>query len=121
MSDEHTGPVFVLLIEDLAELRELIAHWLSSSGYEVAPASSAAEAWALIERRGFPDLLATDQQLEGMTGLEFALRCRSLKPGLPVLLFSGDLGAADLDAGMGALPKPFDRNQFLEMVRKLSS
>ncbi|MCL4793679.1 MAG: response regulator [Bryobacteraceae bacterium] len=112
---------YILLVEDLADLRDLIVHWLTSSGYEVAAAGSAAEAWELIERRGFPGVLATDQHLQGMTGLDFALRCRSLKPDLPVLIFSGDLQDLDLDAGMKILPKPFTCAQLLEKLLRLTA
>src|SRR6478672_1763915 len=59
------------------------------------------------------DLLLTDQTMPGMTGLSLSQIATRLRPGLPVLLYTGNaagIGAQELaDAGVAALlRKPFD-------------
>ena len=72
--------------EDLPRtLRKLI---LQKQGYQVIPASSGAEALALLERGGI-SLVLTDQLMPGMTGTELTKLVKSTRPAMPVILISG--------------------------------
>lgn len=72
--------------EDLPRtLRKLI---LQKQGYQVIPASSGAEALALLERGGIR-LVLTDQLMPGMTGTELTKLVKSTRPAMPVILISG--------------------------------
>lgn len=48
----------VLLVEDEAEVRQLLAHSLRSAGYLVDVAASAAEAWARLEDAAYGVVIA---------------------------------------------------------------
>jgi DNA-binding response OmpR family regulator len=64
-------PARLLLAEDDDELRHCIAHELRRKGYEVDEAFSGFEAIALISRHSDPyDLIISDLQLHGISGLE---------------------------------------------------
>ena len=66
----------VLLVEDEADIRELIRYSLAQAGLEVEEASDGAE--ALDKLRAFaPDLIVLDLMLPGMPGLEVCQRLRS--------------------------------------------
>jgi len=83
----------VLVVDDessvLNLMRELLANW----GLEVSAATSATEAYALLQEdvERF-DLLLTDQSMPAMTGVELAEAAHVLRADLPVILYSGNLG-----------------------------
>jgi two-component system OmpR family response regulator len=71
-------PARLLLAEDDDELRRSIAGQLRRKGYEVDEAFSGFEAIALIARHDTPyDLIISDLQLHGMTGLEIVDELRA--------------------------------------------
>jgi len=112
----------VLVVEDDDAVRAITVAFLRLGGYEV---EAVADAEAALERlrgdRGFA-LLFTDVMLgPGMDGKQLARMARELRPGLPVLLTSGDEErAADLDAtsGLRLLRKPWRREDLVEAVRR---
>lgn len=109
----------VLLVEDEADIRELIRYSLVQGGFEVAEASDGAE--ALEKLRAFaPDLMVLDLMLPGMLGLELCqrLRARADTVHLPILIVSARTSASDraLGLAMGAddyVTKPFSPRDLL--------
>jgi CheY-like chemotaxis protein len=102
----------IVLCEDEAAVRDLVAAVLTRSGYSVATAETPAQALLLVaDEAAPPDLLLTDVVMPDMSGPDLARRARSLRPGLRVLLMSGysreslDRETIRLDAGF--LAKPF--------------
>jgi two-component system phosphate regulon response regulator PhoB len=103
----------VLVVEDEAPMREMIAFGLEKEGLSVVPAASGEEALACV-RAGLPDLVLLDLMLPGIDG--FAV-CRSLKgakatAGIPIVMLTARHAEADVIAGLelGAddyLTKPF--------------
>jgi two-component system phosphate regulon response regulator PhoB len=87
----------VLLVDDEAETREVVAAMLEAVGLEVEPASSAEEALEKVARGGF-DLLVLDWTLPGMSGLELCrrLRAEAHLASLPVLFLSGHSSSKDI-------------------------
>jgi len=88
-------PARLLLAEDDDELRRSIAGQLRRKGYEVDEAFSGFEAIALIARHQEPyDLIISDLQLHGMTGLEIVDELRaSPRPedaDVPVILLAAN-------------------------------
>ena len=65
----------ILIIEDDADIRELIKFNLEQDGYAVEEAATGAEGLDRIKRRQ-PDLVLLDLMLPGMPGLEI---CRVLR------------------------------------------
>jgi DNA-binding response OmpR family regulator len=109
----------VLLVEDDADIRELIRYSLARAGFKVEEASDGAE--ALDKVLSFaPDLVVLDLMLPGMTGLEVCQRLRSRPESarLPILVVSAKGNASDKAMGltMGAddyVTKPFSPRDLL--------
>jgi DNA-binding response OmpR family regulator len=109
----------VLLVEDEADIRELIRYSLAQAGLEVEEASDGAE--ALEKLRAFvPDLIVLDLMLPGMPGLEVCqrLRSRARTARLPIMVVSAKSAASDkaLGLAMGAddyVTKPFSPRDLL--------
>jgi CheY-like chemotaxis protein len=86
---EVPGAAHILLVDDLAYVREALAELLRNAGYEVLAVGSGAEALAAIERND-TDLLLTDLYMPEMTGWDLvrAVRARGATNarGLPVCI-----------------------------------
>lgn len=61
----------VLIVEDEHELRELIAQWLESRGYQVVEAADGLDAVELLQAGLEPDLILLDLTMPRMDGREF--------------------------------------------------
>ena len=103
----------ILLVEDEAAVRDLVATALADRGYRLLTASDADEAVELERAQAGPiDLLITDVVMRGVRGPELARRIRERRPGIPVLFMSGypddalSAGGA-LDGATAFLQKPF--------------
>ncbi|MGM0576486.1 MAG: PAS domain S-box protein [Myxococcota bacterium] len=80
----------VLLVEDEAEVRDVVSRMLELAGYEVSVARSAEEALELMSNGGAPvRVLLADVVLPRMSGPELARRLQEERPDLSVLLISG--------------------------------
>jgi CheY-like chemotaxis protein len=113
----------VLMVDDNALSRELVAAVLELLGCDVVTAASAEEGLALADTLP-PDVILLDMRLPGMSGSE-ALRVIREHPrlrGLPVIAITahamhGDEASA-LRAGFDAyLSKPIDNRRLRDLVR----
>lgn len=66
----------ILIVEDEADLRELVRYNLEAEGFRVTLAESGDEAVERI-RDGVPDLILLDWMLPGLSGIELCRRWRS--------------------------------------------
>jgi DNA-binding NtrC family response regulator len=110
----------VLIVDDEPAIRGFLYDYLSECGFNPVAVESGDEAVKLLEN-GYPiDLVFSDVRMPGtLDGFGLARWVMDHKPGLPVLLASGDLGktnAARELAGAEILPKPYD---FDLVVRKM--
>ncbi len=80
----------ILYVDDDDSLVFLASRLLRRNGFDVATSRSAEDALARVraEPERF-DLVVTDINMPGLSGLEMARELRSLRPGLPVVLTSG--------------------------------
>jgi two-component system alkaline phosphatase synthesis response regulator PhoP len=115
----------VLVVEDEADIRELIKFNLEREGYAVEEAADGAQALAQIARRQ-PDVVILDLMLPGMPGLEVCrqIRARRETAHLPVLIVTAKGTEVDKVLGleMGAddyVVKPFSPRELLARVRAL--
>jgi two-component system, NtrC family, nitrogen regulation response regulator GlnG len=74
-------------------------------------------------RSDTPDVLVTDIRMPGQSGLDLVRRIRDTRPQLPVIVMTAhsDLGSAVSAYESGAfeyLPKPFDIDQAVDLVRR---
>ena len=107
----------ILVADDEQALCELIAAELTEFNYRVISAANGAEAVALFKQHaGEVRLLITDNSMPVMTGPQAIVEIRKLKPGLPVILASGE-GGTDLE-GVAELEKPFALAELLNAVSR---
>jgi two-component system, NtrC family, nitrogen regulation response regulator GlnG len=115
----------VWLVDDDASIRWVLERALRNDG--MAPrAFEAAEGALDALRRDTPDVLITDIRMPGASGLELLRRIRDARPALPVIVMTAhsDLGSAVSAYEGGAfeyLPKPFDIDQAVALVRRAAS
>jgi len=115
----------VMVVEDEADIRELLRYNLEREGFAVEEAGEGAEALKMIERR-VPELLILDLMLPGMPGLEI---CRKLRgapatASLPILILTAKGEEVDRVLGleMGAddyVVKPFSPRELLARIKGL--
>ena len=111
----------VLVVDDDAAVRTVVAAALRRAGHEVRTAASLAELEAALAT-ALPDVLITDVVLPDGDGIARAAALRSEAPGLPVIILSArnTLSTAVKAAEAGAfdyLPKPFDLGALDSAVR----
>ncbi|MBX9880804.1 MAG: nitrogen regulation protein NR(I) [Sphingomonas sp.] len=102
----------VLMVDDDAAIRTVVAAALRRAGHEVRTAASLAELDRALAA-AVPDVLITDVVLPDGDGIERAAALRQERPELPVIILSArnTLSTAVKAAEVGAfdyLPKPFD-------------
>ncbi len=111
-----------LIIEDEAELAELIALYLRREGIECGIAGSAEEGLASLAKESY-DILLLDLNLPGMDGFEFLRRFRA-ESSLPVIIVSSREADEDLVLGLGLgadefVTKPFSGRVLAARVEAL--
>jgi signal transduction histidine kinase/CheY-like chemotaxis protein len=108
----------IVVVEDLAPVRELTREMLEADGFEVLEAASAQQALDIIEAAGERvNLVLSDVMMPEMTGRELATAIHGRRPGLPVLFMSGLPRALDSIEPGTFLAKPFTRTMLLSYVR----
>ena len=115
----------ILVVEDEADIRELLRYSLNQEGYAVEEAADGAEALERIARRA-PDLVMLDLMLPRMSGLEICRRLRSdpETARLPVIVVTAKGAEVDRVLGleMGAddyVVKPFSPREVVARVKAL--
>ncbi len=110
----------VLVVEDDAGLREALVDTLSLAGYRCIEAESG-EA-ALLQLKKHPiDIVVSDVQMGGMSGLSLLKTIKSQQANLPVLLMTAygtidDAVQAMQDGACNYIAKPFAPQVLLNMV-----
>src|SRR5580692_9534175 len=86
---DGSAPARILLVDDDAALGRYLARVLTRGGFEVIHELDSGGALHRIETESW-DLLITDIEMPGMTGLELLDRVRQLEPDLPVAVLTGN-------------------------------
>jgi two-component system nitrogen regulation response regulator GlnG len=112
----------VWLVEDDASIRWVLERALRASGM-VPRAFDAAEPALAALRNDAPDVLLTDIRMPGSSGIDLLREVRAAHPAMPVIVMTAhsDLPSAVSAYEGGAfeyLPKPFDIDQAVELVRR---
>jgi signal transduction histidine kinase/ActR/RegA family two-component response regulator len=117
----------VLVVEDDADVRELVIAQLEDLGYTPISAANGPEALEVLAAPETPpiDLLLTDVVMPGgMSGVELVRAARARNPGLRALLTSGYMaGNANGTAGADAadlllLSKPYQQAELARMIQE---
>lgn len=112
----------ILIAEDDADLRTLVATALRRDGYEVIEAFDGAQALELAGSN--PVALAVlDINMPRVDGVEVAERLRAGEEGPPVIFITAHTRRASLDRALetgpvGCIAKPFELEQLREQVRR---
>ena len=101
----------LLVVDDDRRIRDLLSRFLSTEGYRVTTADTAAEARAKLKHLSF-DLLVLDVMMPGENGFDFARSLRT-ESNVPILMLTARDAAESRIKGleMGAddyLSKPFE-------------
>ncbi|OXY80443.1 sigma 54-interacting transcriptional regulator [Oceanimonas doudoroffii] len=112
----------ILLVDDDASLLKLLGLRLKSEGFEVATATSGAEALEWLERER-PDLVLSDLRMDGMDGLALFDRIQRQHVGLPVVIMTAhgsitDAVSATRSGVFGFLTKPIDKEALRRTIHE---
>ncbi len=116
-------PVRVLVVDDEANLTELLAMALRYEGWEVRAAGSGTAA-VKAAREFQPDAVVLDMMLPDFDGLEVLRRMRADDPAVPVLFLTAKDAVEDRVAGLTAggddyVTKPFSLEEVVARLRAL--
>jgi two-component system, cell cycle sensor histidine kinase and response regulator CckA len=116
----------LLIAEDEAAVRNLVASTLRAEPYQLLLAASAEEAMEVAKRHGGRiDLLLTDATMPGRSGIELANSLVALQPGMPVIVMSGytdqTLNVNGLEREVVLLHKPFTPRELRQLIRDVLS
>jgi len=78
----------ILIVDDEAEIRNLLGEFLSYRGYEITVVPSAAEAKRTVEK-SLPNLIIADLELDESDGLQVIDQLTVTVPHTPVMLLTG--------------------------------
>ena len=120
-----TKPLNVWLVDDDSSIRWVLERALKQGGM-VPTAFEQADSVLSALRRSRPDVLMTDIRMPGRSGLELLSEIRTSQPELPVIIMTAH---SDLDSAVAAyqggafeyLPKPFDIDQAVDLVRRAAN
>ena len=112
--------VEVLVVDDEEVVRKGVERILAEDGLRVASASSGREALSHAAIAGCR-LVLCDLMLPDLSGVEVLRSLRSRRPGLPVVMMTGYVTAANASRALeegaaGFLPKPFDESELRAAV-----
>lgn len=121
----------IMVVDDSATIRDLIALNLSLEGYDVVTAEDGEEclrqlADVLEGRSPLPQLLMLDVVMPGLDGVELTARLKATPAvqHIPILIVSASAQRRDFELAQGAgadgyLTKPFDPDELLAEVERL--
>ncbi|MEO7223932.1 MAG: response regulator [Devosia sp.] len=114
----------VLIVEDEALTRLLVADFLKADGFEVFEAGNATEAIAVLEAHTDIHILFTDIDMPGsMDGLMLSAFVRDRWPPVRIVLTSGHrlVDILDLPDGGMFYSKPYDQVEVARSFREMMS
>jgi len=112
----------ILVVEDDAGLREALLDTLKLAGFECIEADSGESALLLLKNQQV-DMVVSDVQMGGMSGLSLLKSIRTNLPNLPVLMMTAygtinDAVQAMKDGACNYISKPFSPEVLLNMVNQ---
>jgi CheY-like chemotaxis protein len=121
---EQTARLRILVADDDAWMRRLLARSLAAAGHDVSVVGDGRALEAAVFGPGMHDLVISDQQMPGGTGLEVLRRLREAQSAIAFVLMSGDAdGALRAEAerlGAHVLPKPIDADALRLFIARAS-
>jgi len=123
LQSQASPPHRILVVDDDISIRQLSIQVLSRSGYEVDAAEDGAAAWEALGADRY-DLMITDHNMPGLTGVELVKKLRSASMALPVIMATGTLPQEELARSPWLQPdatllKPYTIEEMLRTVKKV--
>lgn len=114
----------ILYVDDHDDSAEMLKLILAEADYEVETARTVAQALQIAAQGNF-DLYVLDKRLPDGSGLELIEKLNEVTPGVPALIYSGDVYEAHrreaLEAGAHAhVPKP-DIEKLIDTIHRFLS
>ena len=121
MSSNEVTASRVLVVDDDAAVRDLVAAMLETGGYHVSVASNGREALSMLASEGF-EVIVTDLVMPEQEGIETIKLIRRDYPSVKVIAMSGAFGGdylriAGYLGAHGTIAKPLRIQTVLETVR----
>jgi DNA-binding NtrC family response regulator len=115
----------ILIADDEANLRKVLAAMLRREGYEVLTASDGGEALELLQRCSV-DVVLTDLKMPKVDGMELLKKVLADFEGIPVVMLTahGTVDTAVNAMKLGAfdyLSKPFDKDELRLVIKKAAA
>lgn len=122
-SGEQNVQKTILVVDDEPALLKMVSSVLAADDYKVLTSTSGTDAVQVAkDYKQDIDLLLSDFQMPGISGVELATQMTSERPKLKVLLMSGfPEGMLILNEGWHFLPKPFISSQLRALVTGIVS
>ncbi|MDR0528582.1 MAG: nitrogen regulation protein NR(I) [Zoogloeaceae bacterium] len=114
----------IWIIDDDRSIRWVLEKTLTRADIPFQSFSSADDAARALDDGGDPQALISDIRMPGVSGLELLRHVKETRPETPVIIMTA---YSDLDSAVAAfqggafeyLPKPFDVNQALALIRRV--
>lgn len=124
LASDVEGPA-VLIAEDEMLIRFALSDCLVELGVRVFEAASASEAIDVLEHEPEIELVFTDIRMPGaMNGIDLANWVHAHRPGLAIVLTSGDTRKAEAAAKMTPeepfIPKPYDIQTVADQISDIA-
>jgi CheY-like chemotaxis protein len=115
----------VMIADDDADHRHLLAAVIRRAGFDVLEACDGAELLAMCAEHGFPDVVVTDLMMPRCSGFGVLEHLQQVNPRLPVVLMSavGDESVRRMAVDLGAaamFEKPFEFSALRELVTRVA-
>src|SRR5208282_2190667 len=113
----------ILVVDDEETIREMVCSMLSLAQFQTRAAANGVEALAVLESGEEFDLVLSDLMMAEMDGIVLLERVKERYPDMPIVMLTAVL---DIEVALQALrngaydylPKPFEREQLLNTVRR---
>jgi two-component system, response regulator PdtaR len=116
----RSGAARILVVEDEALIRVLIAEELRLEGFSVIEADRADDALTYIKAGEQVDLVFSDIRTPGsLNGLQLAETLREKYPDIPVILMSGNPPPRHVGIVEAFVPKPYDVTQTTALMSSI--
>jgi CheY-like chemotaxis protein len=123
LSESQPRAIRILLVEDDADNREVMAEFLLVMGYDVQAAVEGDAAIEILQSGWMPDLIMSDLMMPGMNGWQLlaALKGDQRWRGIKTMIVSAVANRLPTDAGADAtLNKPASPEAILELIGRLT-
>jgi CheY-like chemotaxis protein/nitrogen-specific signal transduction histidine kinase len=119
-AETSTTGLRILVVEDNLDLCELVCELLQNFGHTVTDAVNAEDAISHIRKQAY-DVLLTDVQLPGISGIDLARQALETQPKLEIIFASGygPSATANVEFSAHSLAKPYDIEKLQKLLQSI--